>query len=355
MRFDRDRFFQHLRAWRGALTPQQVRGFNFILDAVERDPHVKSVSWLAYMLATAWHETAFTMQPIHEYGGKAYFIRNYGGQTRKGRELGNDTPEEGFDYAGQGFVQLTGESNYEKSEEALRREYPQIITEFEQRTGKRFDLTVGDQPDDKSDPTNAQDPAIAYAIMSYGMRVGLFTGRKLANYFNSVEEDPFNARKIINGLDHADAIARYYAQFKRILQNALIRETTPENVGAVIDAIRTDSPVAVQPSPDSGQAHPLNDQQQPAEKPSAEQPASIFNTVEAAFNKVDPLASKVSGSSWATVIIGGIISGFTIIWNAIKENPIETAIGAALLLGFLAFLHFSKERGLKKALAERGQ
>ena len=110
--------------------------------------------------------------------GKAYFIRRYGSQTKVGKRLGNDTPEEGADYAGRGDVQITGETNYEKAEAALREFYPEIVAEFERRTGKRFDLTVGDQPDDKRDPDNAMDPAIAYAIMSFGMRTGMFTDRK---------------------------------------------------------------------------------------------------------------------------------------------------------------------------------
>jgi hypothetical protein len=222
MNFDRKKFFDGLRAWEGPLSSQQVAGLNFILDAAEQDRYVTRIEWLAYMLATTKHETADTYQPIHEYGGRSYFIRRYGSQTAVGRRLGNDTPEEGALYAGQGLVQLTGETNYEKAEAALRREYPEIVRDFEQRTGRRFDLTVGDQPNDINDPKNAQDPVIAYAIMSYGMRTGMFTSRSLAHYTSANDFDELSARRIINGTDKAELIAGYFRRFLKILRNALI-------------------------------------------------------------------------------------------------------------------------------------
>lgn len=224
MRFDRTKFFNGFRKWRGEITHQQVKGLNYLLDAVEKDRFVQRIDWFAYMLATTMIETAYTFMPIHEYGGKAYFIRRYGSQTRVGRVLGNDTPEEGAIYAGRGDVQLTGESNYEKAEIALRREYAELIADFEQRTGKRFDLTVGDQPNDLNDPNNAQDPAIAYAIMSYGMRTGMFTGRKLSDYFSSTSREPLQARRIINGMDNAEKFQSAFLQFELILKQSYMQD-----------------------------------------------------------------------------------------------------------------------------------
>jgi len=43
-------------------------------------------------------------------------------------------------------------------------------------------------------------PKIAYAIMSYGMRHGSFTGKKPSNYILDKVCDYKNARRIINGL-----------------------------------------------------------------------------------------------------------------------------------------------------------
>jgi putative chitinase len=224
MRFNRKKFFDAYREQFGKLEYQQVRGLERLLEGIENDPHIKHIEWAAYMLATSKHETAHTFQPIHEYGGKAYFIKRYGGHTRKGKELGNDTPDEGYFYAGKGDVQTTGEANYEKAEVALRREYPKLVADFEKRTGKKFDLTVGDQKDDELDPMNALDPAISYAIMSFGMRNGMFTGRKMSDF----QLDPPNYikwRPIINGTDKAQTIAGIARKFETILRESAASPT----------------------------------------------------------------------------------------------------------------------------------
>lgn len=220
MTFDRKQFFDGYRAAFGRISQQQVRGLERLLTCIESDPFVKDLRWAAYMLATSKHETAETFHPIHEYGGRSYFIKRYGGHTRKGRELGNDTPEEGYHYAGKGDVQLTGESNYEKAEIAIRREYPNVVAEFEARTGKTFDLTVGDQPNDEADPLNVMDPLISYVVMSYGMRTGMFTSKKLSDYIRGPLRDYVGARKIINGTDRDVLIASYAVKFEKILRNS---------------------------------------------------------------------------------------------------------------------------------------
>jgi len=50
------------------------------------------------------------------------------------------------------------------------------------------------------------------------MMRGLFTGKKLNDYFNANTCDWLNARRIINGTDHAELIAGYAQKF----YNALI-------------------------------------------------------------------------------------------------------------------------------------
>ena len=216
--FDRKIFFDKYRAKFGRLSQKQVDGLNELLDFLEADPHVKDLRHAAYMLATVKIETADTFKPIHEYGSKSYFIKRYGGQTKKGKELGNDTPDEGYYYAGKGYPQTTGESNYEKAEAAIRKQYPEVVADFERRTGKRFDLTVGDQPGDELDPQNILDPAISYATMSYGMRTGMFTGKKLSDYIKGTSADYKNARRIINGTDRAAEIAEIAKGFAEILR-----------------------------------------------------------------------------------------------------------------------------------------
>lgn len=240
-KFDRKKIFDGLRSWRGVVLPQQVQGLNFLFDCIEQDEHMTRLDWISYALATTMHETAYTFLPVHEYGGRNYFIQRYGGQTRKGKELGNDTPEEGYFYAGRGDVQLTGESNYEKAEDAIRREYPELIARWEKRTGKKFDLTVGDQPNDEKDPDNAQDPEIAYAIMSYGMRTGMFTGKKLSQYFNNAGRNWNEARRIINGLDHAGEIADKGRRWLMILEGAVVRNHISEPITVAVSENNTAS------------------------------------------------------------------------------------------------------------------
>lgn len=191
MTINRTTFFASVRASFGSLTQGKVDGFNAILDAWEvygggKDQH------LAYMLATAWHETAKTMKPIKEYGGAAYFTKMYdinGDRPAKARELGNLTPGDGARYCGRGYVQLTGKSNYLKA-------------------GKKIGADL------VNNPTKAMDPGIAAHIMFTGMDEGWFTGKKLSDYEGGGGEfDAVNARRIINGIDKAKSISGHYRNF----------------------------------------------------------------------------------------------------------------------------------------------
>ena len=56
--------------------------------------------------------------------------------------------------------------------------------------------------------------------MFRGMAEGWFTGRKLGQYFNDDEDDPVNARQIINGNDQDDLIAGYHRTFLAALEEA---------------------------------------------------------------------------------------------------------------------------------------
>lgn len=329
--FDREKLFDGLRDWRGVVLPNQVKGLNFLIDCIEQDKFMTRLDWVAYALATTQHETAYTFLPVHEYGGRQYFINRYGGHTRKGRELGNDTPEEGAIYAGRGDVQLTGESNYERMEVALRREYPELIERFEQRTGKNFDLTVGDQPNDIRDPDNAQDPEIAYAIMSYGMRKGSFTGKKLSDYFNS-KRDWFNARRIINGTDHAGEIGEKGKRWLQILEQSVIRDDTKINdkitEPVVITAVPKPNKIetvdqtdvlgdsANDTLPDSLPKTPPVSQPQTEVTPAQTQPTQPIPITTETVNA--PLKDGSTGTVVKTTILGIAVPGFVAV--AIKAG-----------------------------------
>ncbi len=156
----------------GKLRHGQIDGLNAVLDSWEGGYAKKDDRWLAYMLATAHHETDRTMQPIREYG------------RGKNRKYGIPDHETSQIYYGRGFVQLTWRFNYEAMSKLVRDDLVWSA-----------DLALR--------------PDYASVIMFEGMIRGSFTGRKLATYFNPEKEDWVNARRIINGMDKANAIAAY--------------------------------------------------------------------------------------------------------------------------------------------------
>lgn len=175
---DRTTFFTAARAkpFGGRLDQEQVDGMNAILDAWESANQQRDLRHIAYELGTTYHETATTMQPIAEYG------------HGNGRPYGHPDPVTRHVYYGRGYVQLTWKANY-----------------------AAMSAVVGE--DLVANPDLALEPAIAATIMFYGMEHGTFTGRKLADYFTATGSDWINARRVINGLDCASAIATYAQEF----------------------------------------------------------------------------------------------------------------------------------------------
>lgn len=75
-------------------------------------------------------------------------------------------------------------------------------------------------------PELALDPDISALILVEGIILGKssrgdFTGLSLENYFNTHRDDPFGARRIVNGLDHAPTIAGYHYKFLEAIRKAL--------------------------------------------------------------------------------------------------------------------------------------
>jgi len=187
MRFDRDIYFSAVRSelFRGALQQVQVDGQNVILAVWEYEgggTPMDDVRWLAYMLATVYHETAYEMWPVTEQGGSEYL---------QGKAY--------WPYIGRGFVQLTWDYNYDKASKTL---------------------SLIDKRDLVAHPDVALDSLIAARIMFRGMAEGWFTGVALGDYFNEDKDDPVNARRIINGTDQADLIAGYHKTFLSALNEA---------------------------------------------------------------------------------------------------------------------------------------
>ena len=178
---NRDFFFFNSKKilFNGKFRQSQVDGLNAILNEWEKNYSSKDDRWLAYMLATAHHETDRRMQPIEEYGkGKG---RTYGKNIKMNGTRYNDTANL---FYGRGFVQLTWYENYQKA-------------------GAKLGLNL------IKNPEKTLELPVATKIMFLGMMEGWFTGKKLSQYFNSTTEDVYNARRIINGTDKANLIADY--------------------------------------------------------------------------------------------------------------------------------------------------
>jgi putative chitinase len=355
MKFNRHAFFDKYREHFGRLSQIQVTGISQLLDFLEADRYIQKIPYASYIFATTKHETADTYHPIHEYGPRSYFIKRYGGQTKKGKELGNDTPEEGYYYAGKGYPQTTGESNYEKAEDAIRDEYPDVVAEFERRTGKKFDLTVGDQPDDEADPLNMMDPAIAYVTMSHGMRKGMFTGHKFSDHLDEIPPDYKNARKIINGLDKAGLIAGYANQFETILR------ASKDSASVLQPPALTDQPIA----PTSGQPSDIagadftegerpihiknieNVDTKPAPPPPSDTPATVTVERVSIWTKI---GMGVAGLTGIGINFGNVVSTKL---NEMTVTQLGYVLGGLVLLG-VALLMYDKaaKRAHEKTLAK---
>lgn len=185
-RLNRDVFFGQIRGLFGRISQSQVDGLNSLLDAVGGC----LINEAAYMLATAYHETAATMQPIDEYGkGRG---KDYGKRLKMSRKPYSDTLPL---YYGRGYVQLTWYENYEKA-------------------GKKVGVDL------LNEPGLALSAPIAAKIMREGMLEGWFTGKKLSDYIGLRTADYVGARRIINGTDKANLIAGYAVAFELALRKA---------------------------------------------------------------------------------------------------------------------------------------
>ena len=188
-------FFASVRHELGPLTRSQVSGFEVLLPVMRGLP----ISHQAYLLATAWHETAARMQPVREAlatsddgsiraldrawkaGNLPWVKQPYGRRDADGKA-----------WFGRGYVQLTHRDNYQKASDHIG-----------------VDLVVS--------PAAALEPVIAARVLVQGCSEGWFTGKKLADYLPG---NYVGARHVVNGTDCASDIAGYAQMFEVALREA---------------------------------------------------------------------------------------------------------------------------------------
>lgn len=200
-------FFNAIRPMFGTLSQSQVNGIETLLAATSG----LEITQRAYLLATAYHETARTMQPVRETLARTSeeAVRRLDRHFRNRRSNRYWTPDaEGKSWHGRGYVQLTHRANYE-------------------RAGANLDVDL------VSDPDRAMHPDVAARILVRGCLEGWFTGKRLADYLPG---DYVNARRVVNGLDKANAIAGYARQFEAALRHVPrgVKVDIPPTAGLVV-------------------------------------------------------------------------------------------------------------------------
>lgn len=205
MWMDRRIFFAGLRhaVFGGRLAEGQVAGIEAVLTRFAArgwsDPR-----WLAYMLATAHHETGGTMQAVRETfaADDDEAVARLERAFRAGKLPTVTTPywrrdAAGRSYYGRGLVQITHRENY-----------------------ARMSRVVGH--DLVAEPDLALRLDVAATILVVGMTEGLFSGARLADYFVGIKADWQGARNIVNGRDRAAKIAAKAQIFDAAIRVALV-------------------------------------------------------------------------------------------------------------------------------------
>ncbi|MGB4776417.1 MAG: glycoside hydrolase family 19 protein, partial [Daejeonella sp.] len=171
---NKEKFYESIKygLFNGRFSQKQVDGFELILTATA---HLDK-RYVAYMLATVYHETGRTMQPIEER------------EKGRGRRYSGKVKMDGTAYLfpnkiyyGRGYVQLTWYDNYKKM-------------------GKLLGIDL------LNNPELALVHEVSIKILIEGMtkaesNFGDFTGKCLEQYINDKKCDYVGCRGIINGKD----------------------------------------------------------------------------------------------------------------------------------------------------------
>jgi len=180
---------------------------------------IKSPDQVAYILATAWHESRLGTWMtesgwLSEKSAERYAEKNYGPQGRnpsRAKRQGNTKKGDGGRYMGRGYVQLTWKNNYERMSSILVENnftYTQDgVTYGSGKDGtKRIDLV-------RNYKHVNRNKELAARILVLGMDGGHYVGdnKGLDSYIpengTATSANFQSARKIVNGSDKKKLIA----------------------------------------------------------------------------------------------------------------------------------------------------
>ncbi len=230
---NRAAFYASVRARTSAvfgtsISQSQVQGVEAILDEAER--RGTPLRQLAYILATAYHESAHTMQAVRETLAKTDdgAIRALEAAWKAGKLSWVKTPywrkdADGKSWFGRGLVQITHKANYQK-----------------------LGMLIG--VDLVKDPSKALELSTAVQILFTGMELGSFTGKALADYISDGRADYVGARRIVNGTDKAALIAGHAEAFERALV-ASGYTSTRIAASKAPDPVTNDKPATIEQGP----------------------------------------------------------------------------------------------------------
>lgn len=142
---------------------------------------------LAYALATVRRECGSNMLPVREGFAKTdkaarAHVRKY--KRRYAKEINGQV------YYGRGYVQLTWDYNYKK--EGI-----------------------------EHNPDKALEPEFAAKLLFKGLLDGRWNGKAKGLMYYLDRNDPVQARRTVNVLDHAELIAGYYRDYLAALEASL--------------------------------------------------------------------------------------------------------------------------------------
>ncbi len=184
----------------GKLSTTQWNGVEAVLDAWDEfgdaDPRKASNT-----LAQTFHESGATMAPVRETFAKsdAAAMRNLENAWKAGKLPSVKKPYWRDGWFGRGLLQLTHEYNYAAAGAEIG-----------------VDLVA--------DPSKAMDLVTSARIAVVGMLKGIFTKKKLSDYFSKTKDDPIGARRIVNGQDKAAKIAGYHRAFLAAMLSSMNEE-----------------------------------------------------------------------------------------------------------------------------------